>query len=133
NCPTDHDEIMRSRIDWQDRAEAAEAEVSRLKPYEDELRKIAADVGESDDPFAAWESIEAINAEVARLKEELAEAHRVIEPFAEVAEWDIGESETNEDIFRPMDGRYAVVKRITVGDLRRARSFRDGQKTREKG
>lgn len=33
------------------------AEVERLRPYEVELKRIAEDVGEPDDPFAAWESI----------------------------------------------------------------------------
>jgi hypothetical protein len=40
----------------------AATEIERLGPYEDELRKIADDLGEPDDPFAAWESIEALKA-----------------------------------------------------------------------
>lgn len=37
-----------------------EAEVKRLQASHDELVKIAALVGEQDDPFAAWESLEGI-------------------------------------------------------------------------
>jgi len=79
----------------------------------------------------------AAEAEVVRLKAELAEAHRVIEPFAEAAD--------NFDNFKITDPNewfaYGGISSadsdregaITVGDLRRARSFRDGQKTGEKG
>lgn len=49
---------------------------------------------------------------------ELVEA---LKPFALVAEHDIGESETDADLFRPMEGKYARASRLTVGDLRRAR------------
>jgi hypothetical protein len=41
------------------------AEVKRLQPFEEELQKIADDVGEPNDPFAAWESIEALRAQAA--------------------------------------------------------------------
>lgn len=37
----------------------------------DELRKIAEQVGEKDDPFAAWESVDAILRERDNLREEL--------------------------------------------------------------
>ena len=36
--------------------------LSQLQPYKDELLKIAESVGERDDPFAAWEAIEALSA-----------------------------------------------------------------------
>ncbi|WP_368517455.1 hypothetical protein [Rhizobium sp.] len=39
-----------------------------LEAYRDELLKIAADVGEPDDPFAAWEAIAALQAENERLR-----------------------------------------------------------------
>jgi len=45
-----------------------------------------------------------------------------LKPFALVAEHDIGESETDSDLFRPMEGKYARAPRLTVGDLRRARA-----------
>ncbi len=35
----------------------AAAEIKRLQPYEVELRRIAEDLGESNDPFAAWETL----------------------------------------------------------------------------
>lgn len=63
---------------------------------------------------------EGAEAEIARLREAL-------EPFARVAEFDIGESETDEDIFRPMDGRYAVAGLIRVGHLRAARAALQGE------
>lgn len=55
------------------------------------------------------------------LKEEV---ERVLAPFALVAEFDIGESETDEDLFRPVnDERHARAPRLTVGDLRAARAL----------
>ncbi|MCF1472651.1 MULTISPECIES: hypothetical protein [Rhizobium/Agrobacterium group] len=39
-----------------------------LAGYRDELLKIAAEVGEPGDPFAAWESVAALKAENDRLK-----------------------------------------------------------------
>jgi hypothetical protein len=38
------------------------AQIKELQAYKDELLKIAADVGEEDDPFAAWEAIQALGA-----------------------------------------------------------------------
>lgn len=60
-------------------------------------------------------------AEAAEAK--LAEAMKVIEPFADVAEWGIGNSESDDDIFRPIGGRVAVAEPIRVGHLRAARKF----------
>lgn len=40
--------------------ERLRAEVERLKPFEEELRKLATDLGEPDDPFAAWEAASAL-------------------------------------------------------------------------
>ena len=45
---------------------AALAEIAHLQAYEVELRKIAESVGEEDDPFAAWESIDRLQVEVKR-------------------------------------------------------------------
>ena len=69
---------------WQDRIDAltelkslrAENERLGADAYKDELLKIAADVGEPDDPFAAWEAIAALKAkleEVAKVLERVAE------------------------------------------------------------
>jgi len=58
---------------------------------------------------------------------DLAAAEEVIRPFADVAGCDIGDSESDEDIFRPMDERNAVAPRITVGDLRAAARWLAGR------
>lgn len=61
-----------------------------------------------------------LSVEIASLKAKLAEAEAVLEPFALVAEHDIGADEHNDDQFRPMTGGKNSVPLITVGDLRRA-------------
>lgn len=58
--------------------------------------------------------IERLEAENERLREAL-------KAFAEVAEHDIGEDETDVDFFRPME-RHNRASRLRVGDLRRARA-----------
>ncbi|TDR27814.1 hypothetical protein [Aquamicrobium defluvii] len=64
--------------------------------------------------------IEALEAEVARLREAL-------EPFAAVAEHDIGDDETDDDIFWPIsNARYSMSGRLRVGHLRAARRAREG-------
>lgn len=52
--------------------------------------------------------------EISRLEDALG-------PFAAVAENDIGEDETDQDLFRPMD-RHNRAPRLTVGDLRAAQA-----------
>lgn len=53
-------------------------------------------------------------------------ANEALEPFALVAEYDIGEDEGDEDIFWPISNtRYAMALR--VGHLRRARAVLGGQ------
>lgn len=59
----------------------AENERLRADAYKDELLKIAADVGEPDDPFAAWEAI-------AALKAKLEEAAKVLRKFMDFADAD---------------------------------------------
>ena len=59
------------------------------------------------------------NAAEQRLKE----AVKVLEPFAHVAQLDIGEDEFDDDVFRPMSGQYARAELINVGHLRAARAF----------
>jgi hypothetical protein len=54
-----------------------------------------------------------INAEAA-----LAEARKVIEPFAAVAGKDIGESEHDEDYFEPMKSKYGRAPRLRVKHMR---------------
>jgi hypothetical protein len=43
-----------------------------------------------------------------------------LKPFAAVAEYDIGQDETDADIFQPMRSGYNRAPLITVGDMRRA-------------
>lgn len=55
--------------------------------------------------------------ELIRQRDEMAKA---LEPFAAVAECDIGDDETDSDIFLPISRRNARAKPITVGDMRKA-------------
>lgn len=58
---------------------------------------------------------------IAALEAQLAEALEALEPFALVAEHDIGEDETDGDAFRPMPKPFNHAPQITVGHLRAAR------------
>lgn len=55
----------------------------------------------------------------------VAALREALEPFARVAEYDIGEAEHNSDKYRPMDGRYAIAGALTVGHFRAALSALD--------
>lgn len=57
----------------------------------------------------------------------LSEAMKVIEPFAAIAEHDIGSDEADADNFSPMS-KYNRAPRLTVGHLRAARAFVNAQK-----
>ena len=59
---------------------------------------------------------------IEQLKAALRKAQEALEPFAYVADEDIGESETDNDIFRPMSGGHNIAPLLTVGDLRRAQT-----------
>lgn len=52
----------------------------------------------------------------------LAEAVKVLKPFADVADYDIGADEDDSDTFRPMISHNRAAK-ITVGNMRAARTF----------
>ena len=57
-----------------------------------------------------------------------AELAKALEPFALVAEHDIGEDEGDGDIFWPIsNARYSMAGRLRVGHLRRARAALGGQ------
>src|SRR5690606_7090124 len=56
----------------------------------------------------------------ARLEGQLAEARKALEPFALVAEHDIGDDETDSDAFRPMPKPFSHAPQITVGHIRAA-------------
>lgn len=61
------------------------------------------------------------------LKSENAQLREVLEPFAAVAEHDIGDDETDDDIFWPIsNARYSMSGRLRVGHLRAARRAREG-------
>lgn len=63
-------------------------------------------------------------------KREMEEALNALEPFAAVAEHDIGEDETDDDIFWPIsNARYSMSGRLRVGHLRAARRVREGGKS----
>ena len=62
-----------------------------------------------------------LKAENARLEDQLAEARKALEPFALVAEYDIGDDETDSDAFRPMPKPFSHAPEITVGHLRAAK------------
>jgi len=64
-----------------------------------------------------------VDANEARIDAEaaLAEARKALEPFALVAEHDIGEDEADSDAFRPMPKPFNHAPQITVGHLRAAR------------
>lgn len=73
NCPTDHEQIMRARLDWEARINVLEAELSRVNRL----------LQTSVDEFAALRDTSA--TEIAALRARLEEAGKVIEPFAELA------------------------------------------------
>lgn len=67
-------------------------------------------------PLVRLSDYEALRAENERLREAL-------EPFALVAEHDIGDGESDDDIFWPIsNARYSMAGRLRVGHLRRARA-----------
>lgn len=56
------------------------------------------------------------------LLNEVDELRKALAPFAAVAEADIGQDETDADIFQPMRSGYNRAPLITVGDMRCAAS-----------
>lgn len=56
-----------------------------------------------------------------QLAEQRAELLEALEPFALIAEHDIGTDESDGDDYRPMQ-RHNVAPRVTVGHLRRAQA-----------
>ncbi len=66
------------------------------------------------------------------MKREIAELREVLGPFAAVAEHDIGDDETDEELFRPMNSHNRA-PRLTVGSLRRARTLLNGGSDAQQG
>lgn len=56
------------------------------------------------------------------LQARVAELEAGLRPYAEVAKHDIGTDEADADLFTPMR-QYNLARRLTVGDLRRARAL----------
>jgi hypothetical protein len=94
-----------------------------------QMCKTARELGEAQGKLAAselpgvvdgWrERAEAAESRVSALTEALKKAREGLEPFAEVAEHDIGDSEADNDWFRPMNPKYARAPLLCVGVLRR--------------
>ena len=63
-----------------------------------------------------------------QLAAEVIELREALEPFAKVAEHDIGYDEADTDVFRPMMV-FNHAPRIRVGDLRRARAALNHKET----
>lgn len=83
-------------------------------PVEPCLEFADVDVPDAAIPLVRRADLEAAEAHVAKLREAL-------EPFADVADHDIGEDEADSDTFQPMTNHNSAAK-ITVGDMRRARA-----------
>jgi hypothetical protein len=66
-------------------------------------------------------------SEVTRLSARCEALEKALEPFARVAEHDIGTDEDDSDIFRMMSANNRAPL-LTVGDLRRARALTEGNK-----
>lgn len=108
--------------------ESLAAENVRLTRQRDEaglrVAYLEEEVTRNRDMAISWkDSAEAAEALRAALQARVKELEKGLEPFALVAEWDIGDSEADTDRFRPMDGKYAAAPLLTVGDLRRAASL----------
>lgn len=66
-----------------------------------------------------------LTADKERLEARAAELEAALAPFADIAEWDISDAESDEDFYRPMDPRYAVGGVLRVKHFRRARATLD--------
>ena len=107
------------------------ARLAKAERERDELR-VAIMGGRADPSVTHGQFIEmAKSTEAARrgclaraeaAERSLEEAEKVIKPFAATAEHDICESETDDDMFRPMLA-YNRAPRLTVGHLRAARKW----------
>lgn len=63
----------------------------------------------------------ALRAEITALKSQRDEMAEALERFADVAEHDIGEDESDDDLFKPMPPEHAKAFPLTVGMFRTAR------------
>lgn len=77
--------------------------------------------GHRDAFFAALKSSK--KKTFAELEKLVADAAKILKPFADVASFDIGDDEHDADLFRPISAQNARADRITVGHLRAARKW----------
>ena len=94
-----------------DELEKADAKITRLRAENEKLREETRSKGERIGGY--------VNMLVKR-EAEIEKLRAALKPFADVAENDIGDDETDADIFRPITGRYNHAPLLTVGDLRTA-------------
>jgi hypothetical protein len=123
-------ENCRKTADLIERLEAekteAEASLWRVFPNTHTVFVDEYPLSKNPDPFEGKgetykQAYERLAGENVRLREAL-------EPFARVAELDIGTDEEGEDIFWPMsNARYSMAGRLRVKHLRRARAALDGE------
>jgi len=92
-----------------------------MSDHVDRYAKAAFDHARARLPLEVWKQHFREFEEVALAAKdaELAKLRDALEPFAKVAEHDIGESETDDDLFRPMM-QHNRAPRLTVGDMRKA-------------
>jgi hypothetical protein len=96
------------------KAESPVALAERLREYAESRRFQVV-------PTVRKDCAEAADA-IERLQADLDRAVEVMKPFADVLA-DVGESEVDEDFYRPMSPRYRKASPVMVGHLRAARSF----------
>ena len=68
-----------------------------------------------------FELLEPSAALILSQAERIERLEEALNPFADVAEFDISEAESDGDIYRPMSHKYAVGGVLKVGDLRRTK------------
>ena len=103
----------------------AAAEILRLRADNEKLRAnftVLADAVRAAKEAASYNrhKNEHCISRILSLRADNEKLRAALKPFADVAENDIGDDETDADIFRPITGRYNHAPLLTVGDLRTA-------------
>lgn len=97
-------------------ATALAAKDAKIQALDDECQQSMLDISRERD------RAERAEAQLAEANRKIAEKDRTLEPFANVAEHDIGEDEDDSDTFWPIsNARYSMSGRLRVGHLRAAR------------
>ena len=105
---------------------AAYGEDAMSSTYVGEMAKNAADEIERLRKRIGPRGLEVVDIDGAghyvneKVKAEIERLRKALDPFVRVAEVDIGQDETDADIFQPMRSGYNRAPLITVGDMRRA-------------